>query len=310
MRLFKNLPIKKSVLFSFFLFLLSAGAALAAAKLEIGLPGMPSGPTNINPASYIRNLFIIGYSLIGFLAVAVIVWGGILYSIPGKTAKAKEMILGAVSGVVLLFCSYLILYLIDPSLTNLLPTKSLEKINIAAPPEAPSRPDYPIADVPGLKGSISTNVEYKNLYMETDLKGTAIGNTLKSLFNNFNDPAIIVTETTKNHGCTNLHPDDTCPKGGKCCANGCECVCNQSQHCTGRAVDIRTKDKSPDQVEAILQKLYNDRCVDDLFNSFVNSDGESYCVDNGISAPQIAACATHTDHIHFSISLSCSGSDF
>jgi len=38
---------------------------------------------------------------------------------PGKIDKAKEMIVGALSGLVLLLCSYLILKTIDPTLVKI-----------------------------------------------------------------------------------------------------------------------------------------------------------------------------------------------
>ena len=106
--------------------------------LEMPVPGMPQ--TVSNPAQYIQYFFIFGLSLIGFLAVAALVVGGIMWMIGGSitsTEKAKNIIVGAVSGVVLLLCSYLLLYTIDPSLTNLTP-KKLDIVNI---PKVQGGPD-------------------------------------------------------------------------------------------------------------------------------------------------------------------------
>ncbi len=90
--------------------------------IDIILPGTSRSTTSL--ASYIRNLFIFGLSLAGFLAVAAIAWGGILWMMGGSITsleKAKGIIVGAISGLVLLMSSYLLLYTIDPKLTDLTP---------------------------------------------------------------------------------------------------------------------------------------------------------------------------------------------
>ncbi|TSC53322.1 MAG: Uncharacterized protein LiPW39_334 [Parcubacteria group bacterium LiPW_39] len=117
-------------------FLLSFGSALAV-TLEVPLPGTSGSVKSVsNPAQYIQYFFIFGLSLIGFLAVAAMAVGGIMWMMGGSitsTEKARNIIVGAVSGVVLLLCSYLLLYTIDPSLVNLTPhIKNLG--TISAPP--------------------------------------------------------------------------------------------------------------------------------------------------------------------------------
>lgn len=108
----------------FFIMLFLPLNSQAAYQIEMGLPNLPSGSAVQNPAQYIQYFFIFGLSLIGFLAVAALAVGGIMWMIGGSitsTEKAKNIIVGAVSGVVLLLCSYLLLYTIDPSLVNLTP---------------------------------------------------------------------------------------------------------------------------------------------------------------------------------------------
>jgi hypothetical protein len=98
--------------------------AEAAYKIEISLPYMPKGTEVAGPAEYIRNFFIFGLSLIAFMAVAALGLGGIMWMLSGSvttTAKAKDLILGAFMGLLLLLGSYLLLYTIDPTLTNLSP---------------------------------------------------------------------------------------------------------------------------------------------------------------------------------------------
>lgn len=104
-----------------------------AVNLEMPLPGMPNALSAAQgPAEYIRYLFTFGLSLIGFLAVVTIIIGGVQYMLAGSVGsvdQAKSRIFGAVWGVGLLLCSYLLLATIDPSLTNLMPVP-LNPLNI------------------------------------------------------------------------------------------------------------------------------------------------------------------------------------
>jgi len=78
------------------------------------------------------------FSLIGgvFLAVAVITWAGLKYALaagnPSGQSDARDQILQALLGLVLLFGAFLVLYTINPNLTNLsLPT--LKSVSSTAP---------------------------------------------------------------------------------------------------------------------------------------------------------------------------------
>jgi hypothetical protein len=95
----------------------------AQAQIEIGFQNQPATLAT-DPAAYIQYFFTFGLGLVGFLAVAAIVIGGILYmtgSTVGKVDRAKTIIAGAITGVVLLLCSYLLFSIIDPTLLNLSP---------------------------------------------------------------------------------------------------------------------------------------------------------------------------------------------
>jgi len=86
-----------------------------------------------DPGQYVRYLFTFGLSLIGFLAVGAIIIGGIMYMTAGSVGsveKAKQYIIGALSGIALLLCSYLLLTTIDPTLKNLSPTGNLKQYNM------------------------------------------------------------------------------------------------------------------------------------------------------------------------------------
>ncbi len=115
--------------------------ALAEYKVEIGLPGMTT-KTISDPGQYVKYLFIFGLSLAGFLAVGAIALGGINYMLAGSITsvdKAKGLIIGALSGIALLLCSWLLLTTIDPTLTNLSP--QIPPVgNIAAPPPLTGSP--------------------------------------------------------------------------------------------------------------------------------------------------------------------------
>ncbi len=100
-----------------------SAAPVFGATLEIPLPQSASNVTT-DPAAYIQYFFTFGLGLVGFLAVAAVVVGGIMYmtgSTVGSVDKAKTIITGAITGIVLLLCSYLLLAIIDPTLTNLSP---------------------------------------------------------------------------------------------------------------------------------------------------------------------------------------------
>ncbi|MDD2753268.1 MAG: hypothetical protein PHT44_01540 [Candidatus Portnoybacteria bacterium] len=117
-----------------FLCLLIGGKVFAADyKIEVPLPGLPSGSSISDPGQYVKYLFIFGLALAGFLAVAAIAYGGIKYMLSGTTITnvqdAKDLIYGALIGIGFLLGSYLLLYTIDPTLTNL-SLVSLNKINI------------------------------------------------------------------------------------------------------------------------------------------------------------------------------------
>lgn len=123
------------VLLGLFLFLLTTAAR--AYNIEVSLPGITAEATT-DPGAYVRYLFIFGLSLAGFLAVGAIAWGGIQYMAAGTSLtsvqKAKDLILGALGGIALLLCSWLILTTIDPSLTNLTPLPQDIRVgDIAAP---------------------------------------------------------------------------------------------------------------------------------------------------------------------------------
>lgn len=73
--------------------------------------------------SYLNNLYKFAVGIAGALAVAMIVAGGVYYTISAgssdKQREAKSMITSAIWGIILLFGSYLILRTVNPQITNL-----------------------------------------------------------------------------------------------------------------------------------------------------------------------------------------------
>ncbi len=116
----------KKILFLFFsfLFLVKSSFSLASRELEVEYPALPTGETltAASPFSdYMHYLYNFGMSL-GFLAVflAFIIAGFIYITSAGRPEKvqeAKSRIVSALSGMLLLVATYLILTTINPSLS-------------------------------------------------------------------------------------------------------------------------------------------------------------------------------------------------
>ncbi len=111
----------------------------AGYEIEIFLPGMPTGETEVTLTEYIRYIYLFGLGLIGVAALGVLVYGGFTYMLSDTiTSKddAKKYIWGAISGLVLGLSAYLILNTINPDLVSL---KGLTLPEIGTP-EIPTPP--------------------------------------------------------------------------------------------------------------------------------------------------------------------------
>ena len=79
--------------------------------------------TPILPGLTVNNIFVWSLGAGAILALAIIIWGGILYITsagnPSKAQEALAVIWAALSGLALLGMGYLILYTINPSILNL-----------------------------------------------------------------------------------------------------------------------------------------------------------------------------------------------
>jgi len=76
-------------------------------------------------SQYILALYNYGLSIAGILAAIMLMAGGLLWLISGgdasKITQAKELIIGSVTGLIILASSYIILMQINPNLTQLYP---------------------------------------------------------------------------------------------------------------------------------------------------------------------------------------------
>jgi hypothetical protein len=112
-------------------FLLNGGLALA---LELRYPtilGFSINDTSKFP-EYARYFFNIGIALAGIISVGVLAFGGIYYLIDFARGRfrdeGKEWIKAGITGLLIVMCSYLIVFTINPSLT-IFKLDNLKQIN-------------------------------------------------------------------------------------------------------------------------------------------------------------------------------------
>lgn len=137
------------LLVCFSLLFLPASLALAADAIkftpQIPIPGMGSGAIDVGTtndgkmtsdllARYIKAMYDYGLKAAGILAAVILMGGGLIWLTSAgnesKIGQAKEMIVGAISGLVILFSAWLILNTVNPELLKLTPI-SLTNIDIA-----------------------------------------------------------------------------------------------------------------------------------------------------------------------------------
>jgi|GEM_PF-2010393 len=77
---------------------------------------------------YIKAIYNYGLAIAGILAAIILMGGGILWLISSgdssKITQAKELIIGSISGLVILFSAYLILNTVNPALVAFQPIKT------------------------------------------------------------------------------------------------------------------------------------------------------------------------------------------
>lgn len=118
-------------------------------QLEQPLPGEET-PTSI--PGWVRYLYLFGLGIVGAVALIVLIYAGIEYILSGTNIiskdEAKKRIWSAITGLLILLFSYVILYTINPNLVQLkfdtLPTvRPVEDIDVQALAEARGLTDMP-----------------------------------------------------------------------------------------------------------------------------------------------------------------------
>lgn len=142
----KNFKILKLLKISFFsvlcLQIMTAGAlavrpsaALAAPAAlqfepQIKIPNSVFNTASVSVAGdligkYIQALYNYGLAIVGILAAIMLMAGGVLWLTSGgdagKVGQAKELIIGSISGTVILFSSWIILNTVNPALLSFKP---------------------------------------------------------------------------------------------------------------------------------------------------------------------------------------------
>lgn len=78
---------------------------------------------------YIQALYNYGLAIVSILATIVLMGGGLIWLTSGgdssKITKAKEMIFGSLTGMVILFCAWIILNTVNPALLELKPIDTI-----------------------------------------------------------------------------------------------------------------------------------------------------------------------------------------
>ena len=94
---------------------------------ETGIPGIAAKGSTLSAkegfSGLVNKIIIFVYSLAGILALAMLIYAGVQYTVSGGNAAiqkdAQDRIWQAIIGLVLLFSSYIILYTINPDLVRI-----------------------------------------------------------------------------------------------------------------------------------------------------------------------------------------------
>lgn len=121
---------------------------------------------------YISAIYNYGLSIAGILAAIMLMAGGVIWLTSGgdtsKVSKAKSLIGGSITGLIILFSTYMILYEINPELTK------LKSISIMAPK------DIPLEAAEGDKAFDNSSASKVRLKTEYIIIHTAAGVTTRN----------------------------------------------------------------------------------------------------------------------------------
>ena len=188
--------LKFLILFSFF----AAGRAHAIDLTPISQLQPTTDPGG-DLANWVQSFYL--FSLVGgvFLAVGVIVWAGIRYSLaagnPSTQSDARDQILQAILGLVLLFGAFIVLNTINPTLTTLSP---ITLSTVTAPTAATTAPWETTTLPSSVQAEIDPGV---NVVLQGTVSGAIGVKAFKSdCANATADKGVVVTKTVP--GSSNL----------------------------------------------------------------------------------------------------------
>lgn len=194
------------------------------ASATIKIPGMMAGTpvctgslTDKNQVckfpwigNYIQGLYTYGLSIAGILATIVMMFGGLLWLTSQgnsqQVGEAKAWIGGATTGLLLLFCTFLIMNTVNPELTSLKP------ITVSMIAEEPDNEPESLEGNPTNTTACPDCVDLPSS-IETANTGRKISKTeYDKLIKVANAPYWVVTEAWPNTGKhkSKCHPNGTC----------------------------------------------------------------------------------------------------
>lgn len=118
--------VKLIIFLSSFLFLFFININISfALNLQVDIPGQEAldfNGTTKPIGQYIKNIYNYAISIVGIVATIMLMFGGFTWLTAGgsgeKVGKARDIIFGALTGLVLALTSYTILTLVNPDLVN------------------------------------------------------------------------------------------------------------------------------------------------------------------------------------------------
>jgi hypothetical protein len=273
----------KKIFFALIFLFLILGASFVSAQ-EVNYPRIPGVlapqdfPDDAQPGLYVKYIISLAMWAAGVVALAALIYGGILYLMssgkPDRMVAAKEQIVGAFLGVLILFSIYFILQTINPSLRNLtvpdLEPTELEGIDRVFP--ILSRTDSSV-DVELPLGRIIEKI-FETYISEYPTPEETWIPSMTRIINRVNatqqviDPILEYSTTLEDLAdectCRDTEADPDCPWAG--CASDCfprplACTCDPCE-------DVR--DEIVEHEELNLEQIYGDITV----SGMINIDGE------------------------------------
>lgn len=114
---------KKMALIVVIIFLLFAATGNVLAQQDfVPLEAIPGITDQTDPGTFFNNIFKIGITIASFLAIIMIMIGGLQYMSTDKIndkEEGKDRITQAILGIILILLSVIILEIINPDILNL-----------------------------------------------------------------------------------------------------------------------------------------------------------------------------------------------